>query len=389
MRHYEYYFLVISLLMLGGIGCSSEPGGDTKSEEGVPVVTTNPSPRHDGPLFTLKSDLVLGIDDGEPEWQLFSRLVFPLIATDGRMYIADYGRNEIFIINVDGTLHSRVGRKGSGPGEFRWIAGLFWMWRGQEFWVQDRSLNRFSCFSANGEFLRTQDIGQIQTRYDWFIGLNGRQFLGLAGGSMQDGSNSSYTFISEDLEVIKEFIEVPPQQMWHDKKRGGWGMIYYAEMDGVAVFPDGRILSYHPYLPRISVYSPDGDPILHLDHHWVFPEVTEEEKDHVRSLFLDNPGNANFRHWATDMPLPDTHAAFNLVLPDDQGRIWVRRTGTKRRLSNILEHVFDLFDTNGVWLGTQQLPYEPVAIERDYVYFIFVAESGAPRFGRFELVPVD
>ena len=387
MRYSLTFTAAILSLTICSLGCSSDQRSDSASEGDVPIIRTASEPQYISPLFDLNRDLVLGIDDGEPEWQLFTRLFYPLIAPDGRMYLPDYGRNEIYIVHTDGTLLARAGGPGSGPGEFQWIAGLFWTDPGHEFWAFDRRLNRFSSFTADGEFIRTQVLGQQQGQYDWFVGLNDRMFLGLTSGSMREETNNRYSFLTEHLEVIREFIAVPPQQMWHDEKGGGWGMIHYTEMDGVVASPDGHILSYHPYLPRITLYTHDGIPIRHIEHHWEFPKVTEEEREVVRSNYRDNPRNENFRHWATDMPFPKTHAAFDFVLPDDQDRIWVRRTGTQRIGNRIIENIFDVFDLDGTWLGTQELPYEPAAILGEHVYFTYEAESGSQRFARYVLIP--
>ena len=354
----------------------------------VPVVQTSPSPLHEGQLYDLSLDLELGIDDGEPAWQVFGFITHLLVAPDGRIVIPDRRRLEVFIVNPDGSLLSRVGRKGQGPGEFSSIWGIIWAETGAEFWVRDTNLLRFNCFSMDGTFIRSQHYGRQQGLYDYFIGIGNRTFLALTSAdSGRRSATDRYSFISEEIEAQEDFIEVPPQQVWKDPKLGGWGAIPFTVSDGITVFPDGRILSYHPYLPRLTCYTSSGEPILHIAHNWEFPPVTAYEKERFRSNFRDNPRNETFKHWATDMPIPDKHAAFDLVLADDMDRIWVRRVVPAKSQDDEPSHLFDVFDSMGTWLGSQDLPYRPAAFHGMNVFFIYSAESGSPRIGRYQLIP--
>jgi len=381
-------FLVITpILLLILVNCDSRDRGRDLTSDDVPVTHTSQTPQVDGQLFDLSLDLELGIDDGEPEWQIFAFVTHALVAPDGRMVIADRRRREIYIVNPDGTLQSRAGGGGEGPGEFQSIWGLMWSEWGEEFWVQDMNLFRFNRFAMDGEFLKSQHYGRQEELYDFFLSIGDRRFLGFTFGDSTDDLPSRYTFIDEELRVIEDFIEVSPPQMWKDVKLGGIGAIPYTELDGVAVFPDGRILSYHPYIPQLTIYDSAGDPVRHIQHGWDLPRVTAEEKERFRSNFRDNPGNAHFAHWATDMPIPDRHAAFDLVIPDDQDRIWVRRVIPGNSDDEKPEGVFDVFTSEGVWLGSQNLPHRPVAVQGDFVYCLYSAESGSPRFGRFRLSP--
>ena len=87
--------------------------------EGVPLVRTEGGPKHEGPLYNFTTDLILGVDSGNPDWQTFGVLSGFLIASDGRVILCDRRRYEIFIVSPSGELLSRLGGQGSGPREFR------------------------------------------------------------------------------------------------------------------------------------------------------------------------------------------------------------------------------------------------------------------------------
>jgi hypothetical protein len=367
--------------------CDSRNSGRRIATEAVRIVQVPGSPQSKGELFDLALDLELGIEDGDPDWQIFTFVTDALATPDGRMVIADRGRLEVYIIRPDGTLQARVGGRGEGPGEFLSIWGLMWSWAGREFWVWDMNLVRFNCYSLDGEFLRAQFYGRQEELYDHFISLNDGRFLALTLGDPVDGSMSRYTIVDEELKVIGDFIEVPGPRVWKDPKLGGYGAIPYTELDGVAALQGGRILSYHPYGPRLTVYDREGDPLRHLDLGWELPRVTAAEKEQFRSKFRDNPANAHFAHWATDMPIPDQHAAFDLVLTDDRDRIWIRRIIPRETGGEPSFERFEVLTAEGAWLGSQDLPYRPVTIQGDHVYCLYSDDSGAPRFGRFRLNP--
>ena len=81
----------------------------------VPVARTEGAPQYTGPLFELEEELVLGIDEGEPEWQLFGSYVQLAVGDDGRMFIAGGPTESILIVSPEGELLGQFGARGSGP----------------------------------------------------------------------------------------------------------------------------------------------------------------------------------------------------------------------------------------------------------------------------------
>jgi hypothetical protein len=56
----------------------------------------------------------------------------------------------------DGRPLSRIGRKGSGPGEFRALNAMGWL--GDTLWIADGVSNRLTLVGANGKLLRTSPL---------------------------------------------------------------------------------------------------------------------------------------------------------------------------------------------------------------------------------------
>lgn len=70
---------------------------------------------------------------------------------DGLLYVVMQGQASITVLHQDGTLARRIGRRGSGPGEFEGHNGSGW--RNDSLWVLDATLGRLSWFDLDGNFL--------------------------------------------------------------------------------------------------------------------------------------------------------------------------------------------------------------------------------------------
>lgn len=378
--------LLIAVAAIMAISCTGQTGHIVEylETDGVRLVRTTGSPKYDSPLFELSSDLVLGIDEGEPEWQMFSGPPRYLISTDGRLVLADSRRSEIFIVSSDGDLLSRLGGKGAGPGEFENLWGMHWAEDGKEFWIEDQRLQRVTRFSMEGEYLGS--FNYAEQRRNWarrFLDLGNRRFLGVIMGLSRDNSPTRFAFIDSDLRWVKDFIEVPPQQMW-EVGGGAWSAIPFIAVAGVTVFPDGKLLSYHPYQGRLTVYTTDGQPVLHIERDWDYPAVTAEDKERTLRRYRESPSEQR-RELADRVPIPDKRAAFGAPRVDDAGRIWLTRSMPIYEGDEVVGYVYDIFGPDGVWLGTQEMSIRPIAIQGDYMYRTFSAESGAPRFERLKI----
>lgn len=77
-------------------------------------------------------------------------------APDG-FYLLDGVNQQVVQVNRQGTPVRVFGRRGTGPGEFQ--AALHLFARGDEVWVGDIGLGRYTVFSADGSLLRTVPWG--------------------------------------------------------------------------------------------------------------------------------------------------------------------------------------------------------------------------------------
>lgn len=374
------------------ITACSEPGGhrvERLVEEGVAVVRTLNAPRHEGPLFTVTRDLILGIDEGEPAWQIFGMFIRCTVGKDDRIYIANYPDNFVYIIDPSGELLSRFGGTGSGPGEFREFWQLLWVNDESELWIDDISGRRIYRFTPDGAYLG--NTAYHQPGLTDVYALTGYTFLGgLSIRSEDDESrlNNQYSFLDSTLTWQRDFITIPGQSFISAGERGfAMPYDYYASLH---TFPDGHILIADPIAGRLSVFSSTGEPEMHIEREWLHQPVTAEEIEVWREQARQRRSEA-YRSLAevSASELPDRHGTFSKVLTDDLGRIWACTTPKRIGGDGPRDTQWDVFGPDGVWLGTQSFPCEPDLIRSNCIYDRDSggAESG-PRVVRYRLYPL-
>lgn len=358
--------------------------------DGVPLVRTEGGPKYDGPLFELTSDLILGIDDGEPEWQIFGGITEFLVNPDGRMILLDTPRLEVFIISPEGELLLRTGRKGSGPGEFQRMMFLRWFETGSIFQINDRLLNRVTQYSDNGEYLDTINYFHAERynpqrprqRWENFVPLGNGQILSRYLESGENSITNPYYLLDSEFNKGEELIRLTSyDQFYRINNRSV--IIPFTRLDALVPFPDGRFLTTHPSLGRITVYTSDGDPVLHIERDWTRKRLTSDDRKAVIERYQRSPYEEIKDH-PQRAPMPQRYPFFSTVITDDRSRIWVQQvTGY-----TAAENIYDVFSPDGVWLGTQVFPFRPSRIRGDYVYRRYSSDAGAPRFERLRLIPI-
>lgn len=76
-----------------------------------------------------------------------------VVEPDGEVWVSDLARHQLVRLSRSSTELQRIGREGSGPGEFRSPSLL--ALSGSTIYVLDVALSRISVFSSGGNFLRS------------------------------------------------------------------------------------------------------------------------------------------------------------------------------------------------------------------------------------------
>ena len=109
-------------------------------------------------LPTRSADLEVSLGASDDSVLAFSRISGLTVDRDGRMYVLQSTDPIVTVLNPDGTLHQRFGRRGKGPGEFAGVGGVGW--RGDTLWVMDVVQQRVSWF-YHGQHVRTSRFSPV------------------------------------------------------------------------------------------------------------------------------------------------------------------------------------------------------------------------------------
>ena len=390
---WKTYLFIAALWVLSACSSESSHRVVTTDIEGVPLIRTEGGPKYFEPLFHLETDLVLGIDEGEPEWQQFMQYPKVLIASDGRMVILDRQRSEVFVVSKDGELLHRWGRAGSGPGEFRNILDFEWAEVGEEFWITDQGLSRVSRFDLNGELLGMFSYAEIRPQYHVFSGLGNRRFLGFGPRQRTRPSQSivEFTFFEGELEKASDFLTID-QDDYFQSSASSFTPILFGGSQNIEVGPGGVILFIDPNIGRLTLFSSSGQAQYHVERDYPLEPVTALEKDRIRKAYRDR-GQEDY---ASRIVFADNKSIwFGLPVIDNQGRIWIRRYSALREEPEVgktngrlIGYAWEIFDTDGTWLGVHvQKPTIRHVID-GYLYQTYMSEAGTPRFERLRIIPL-
>ena len=92
------------------------------------------------------------------------------VTANGDLFLIDYDESQIRQYGLDGQLKLRIGRKGSGPGEFNFLADLFVV--GNDLFVADFNGGiRFHQFDLGGRYLKSHrpPMGTTPVKGGWLI----------------------------------------------------------------------------------------------------------------------------------------------------------------------------------------------------------------------------
>ena len=379
------FILVVSVLVLSSCGDrDSESGIRGFDDPSIPIMLNEDGPLFGGPLYAVQEDLVLGIDDGKPEWQIFGTSLLLMVGEAGRMYIADQPTGTIHIVDHSGELLGQFGARGSGPGEYQLIVGLWWIDDGPEVWLGDARLRRVTRYTPEGDLLDTIPFGTRGKVFGNMRHISNDRFIGITSERVSDTSIIHYGFLDENLEWSRDFVSLPGQRFF-EAFPGSRAPLPFQTLHSVVSLPSGNLVIADPNVGRLTICSGNGEPLFHITRDWEFPRISVAEKqatlDRMRAnIALDRLKNLN---------LPEKHAAFDYVLTDSQNQIWVRRNRMNQTREENPYYVFDVFDSSGAWVGTQSLDFNPNIITSEYAYDRRQSELHGPKVIRYKLTKLN
>lgn len=207
------------------------------------AVVQQPEPRE------LRLIAEITIRGGESDTSLPDRILGIEVGPDQSIYLLTPTHPSIPQFDALGTLRRRIGRSGSGPGEFGRPVAMGW--RGDTLWVADQSLRRVQFFSPSGRLIRTRS----GDRWGHLIPLADGSYLAGRGIAL-DASRAPVVRLSADLKRADTVATLRWRALPQLKIPTGSGSFIV----GAARFTDRAEREVGPRGDVIYLIEPDPNP---------------------------------------------------------------------------------------------------------------------------------
>lgn len=281
---------------------------------------------------------VLSVD--EPSGCILNRVRSVAIRPDSSIVIANTGNGEVCFVGVDGRLLRRVGRGGSGPGEYRDLHSAQLI-HGDSILVVDLMLRRLSVLEPNGTYVRSVTLSVPAA------GLGSiTRVVALADGSILVGFSEVTSMAPRPEPVffgqqlfrygpggdlagpLGQFTESEHFVQETAREFGGvayWDLAFgkrfvLAPLDSGFIGGDGAESALRQYDSRGEVIAVHRLPVP------VRPVTREDITQYRRDVLARaRPERRSAAEAMVEqMPYPKTLPVFNAVLADGRARIWVK-----------------------------------------------------------------
>jgi hypothetical protein len=331
-----------AVLLLGLAACSGEePAGPrtvVRDSAGIAVVDHGVLADRDLPVWSVDPEpaLRIGVVEGEEVYQ-WDELFAGGVLSDGTVVGVDRSAQEIRAYSPVGEHLWSFGRRGEGPGEFRFPWSLH-VTPGDTLVISDPGTNRLTLLSPDGEMIGT-----------FAVPTNRGVVLG--AGLVGDGT------------VLVETL-IPRRSERHGPAvRETWSVLRATTMDGEEVgrfgeflldveYPEGGTTEGRNSRPifdemgvraggggglwfgdgdayRVTLFGADSIPLRIV--RWVGPDRTirGEDMDRYRAAFeaehgQDPEGQSYVQAYFDHQPVADSMATMSRLMTDGSGNLWVQ-----------------------------------------------------------------
>lgn len=388
--------LIAGLIM----ACSSE------TEKNIPEHVKeleNVSIHHSGPeeagVLTLEPEM----DFGETDEVLFNGWINDATVDEqGRVYLVDFRSQKIHAYAPDGSWLTSIGQEGRGPGEFETITAIQ-AENGRVHVLDGRHL-KIAVFEWQEDEVGLVDefnidMGQFNRQPGWVEKANEQGWHPRPSGMDLDPDGRyliRFTDRSVPVNAVLEGRTTNVTRYDPDSRS-------FTDLDVMAFDWTGQVI-VHEVEGGMSVYFGLGykrdSRIAYRGGQWVYGwnedfllRIHDDDGQYIRAVYHSLPNKplvkddllqlnadrgSQFEEMIRNDELPETWPAFQDVLLDRQGRIWVSRISEDPETMD-----WFILDADGELAGRAQLPSNVRVkyISGDALYAIEQDEDGLP-FGR-------
>lgn len=374
--------VVVSLGGLVLLACAGEPADrmlrpatiDTSSSGVIQVVNHGPNEWADSGGWRLELERVIVSADSGPA--MFSTQRNVAAASSGEVVLIDSKPTVIKVFSSDGAFIRRIGREGSGPGEYKASVDLAII--GDTVVVSDRQNVRIVLFGIDGTYLRsvpgTRGRMWRATTSDGRIQLDTR--LAAREGTPEDYyAGSGVRRIRTDGSVADSFF-YPPQaepRGWSDAR--GSVFIPLAPDREKTLNANGELIWGDQGVYRLMVTADGRDTVRVIEAPAPAVSISDSvRRAELAKVFTYAPWVAEI---ATVNDIPEVYPVWSEVYADMIGNLWVLRRNPSGPGS-----VLDVFAPDGRLRGSIAAPFETLLFSywtADRIYRIGQNENDVPQ----------
>jgi hypothetical protein len=393
---------MVWIVALAVTACGGKEGGGaapvTRDSAGITIVDNSAPAWAEGQGWTVSDSILLDISGADIDSALG-----PVPLANGGVAIGVAGTREIRTYDASGNLLTKVGRQGSGPGEFLNLSGL-WVGPGDSLLVLDVFVRRLSVIDPAGVYQRSFSLGGAGGS---LMPVDGKVEMALPIGWLGDGTipgmaltfainsnrqgkyRDSVSALLYDAggamrDTITRFPGIEMQQMPMNVSGQSFSAPIAVLLGKVTMTTADRDRFYvaQNNAWEVEVRTPDGTllKLIRLPKQAVAltPEMVETHRKEALEVLESNqmlrsmPEAIKKQMLATieQAVYPETLPFIDGILIDPARNIWVSEV----QPPGIETRVYAVFDSAGAFQGRVSMPnrFRASAIGADVVYGVWL-----------------
>ena len=364
----------LPLLLVATVACGDPPTGEAalslhaavRDSAGVRIVE-NPRPPTGSRLdwrVGAEPAVTIGELEGEEPYMLH-RPRDATILPDGRIVVANTGSNELRVFDSSGRHLETWGGSGEGPGEFTSLIQVH-RWPGDSLLALYSPGRRLSVLDSEGNYGRSFTL-QLDDSFFLVEAVSPGGAILTSDLVMRGGLPNGLTRLRDHFRVRTAEGEPRPSlgsfpaEEWFFQATGpgtssgstipfGHEVSAFAWGDLMAVAPNDTY--------EVRVFGLDGTlkRIVRRDH-----DLIATTPEHIDALIADvvtreerAERRRQLREYYLEVPVPETHPAFDEAMSDEAGHLWVREYNLPGEGDP--DPVWTVFDPDGQVLGFVETP---------------------------------